>query len=134
MNVTLIEKVLFCLFQAHFIESLMALMPIFLIVELCLINLHWSLALLIKIFSWKTFYAPEIEDWGAYCFCPVCHSVILSKTLTLLITFEQWVLELWYFTWVSSHIYHYFLPCDLDLGVWLKKMKLTLVLSSNNKY
>ena len=23
------------------------------------------------------FYAPEIEDRGAYCFCPVCHSVIL---------------------------------------------------------
>ena len=47
------------------------------------------------------FYAPEIEDRGAYCFCPVilsfhhsvmpsfCHSVILSETLTLLITFEQ---------------------------------------------
>ena len=31
-----------------------------------------------------------------------CHSVLLSETLTLLITFEQWVLELWYFTchWV----------------------------------
>ena len=28
---------------------------------------------------WKivNFYAPEIEDRGAYCFCPVCHSVIL---------------------------------------------------------
>ena len=41
------------------------------------------------------------------------------KTLTLLITFEQWVLELWYFTWVFLVIrpfrgYHYFLPCDLD--------------------
>ena len=43
------------------------------------------------------FYAPEIEDRGAYCFCPVCHSVIpsfchsviFSETLTLLITFEQ---------------------------------------------
>ena len=36
-----------------------------------------------------------------------------KKTLTLLITFEQWVLELWYFTWVSLVIkpfrgYHYF--------------------------
>ena len=44
------------------------------------------------------------------------------KTLTLLITFEQWVLELWYFTWVFLVIrpfrgYHNFLPCDLDLGV-----------------
>ena len=45
------------------------------------------------------------------------------KTLTLLITFEQWVIEIWYFTWVFLVIrpfcgYHYFLPCDLDLGVW----------------
>ena len=35
------------------------------------------------------FYVPEIEDRGVYSFCPVCHSVILSETLTLLITFEQ---------------------------------------------
>ena len=43
------------------------------------------------------FYAPEIEVRGAYCFCPVrhsvilsfCNSVFLSETLTLLITFEQ---------------------------------------------
>ena len=58
------------------------------------------------------FYAPEIKD-----------SVILSsslKLLTLLITFEQWVVELWYFKWVflvtgPFHGYHYFLPCNLDL-------------------
>ena len=40
-----------------------------------------------------------------------CHSV-LSKTLTLLMTLEQWVLELWYFTWAFLVIrpfqgYHY---------------------------
>ena len=118
------------------------------------------------------FYAPEIEDRGAYCFCPVsfCYSVILSfcpplwnfnlannfwtmnaidlifhmsipcdktflcvliyftlwpwilslsyflKTLTLQITFEQLVVELWYFTGASLVIrlfrgFHYFLPC-----------------------
>ena len=44
------------------------------------------------------------------------------KTLTLLITFEQWVLELWYLTWVFFVIrtfrgYQQFWPCDLDLGV-----------------
>ena len=65
---------------------------------------------------------------GAYCFvlCHsviVCHSVLLFETLTLLITFEQCVLELWYFTWVflvtrPFRGYHYFLPCDLDPGVW----------------
>ena len=48
---------------------------------------------------------------------------LLSENLTLLITFEQWMLELWYFTWVFLVIrpfrgYHYFLPCDLDLGVF----------------
>ena len=36
------------------------------------------------------------------------------KTLTMLITFEQWVLELWYFTWVflvlkTFPCFHYFL-------------------------
>ena len=35
------------------------------------------------------FYALEIDDLGAYCFCPVCHSVLLSETFTLLITFKQ---------------------------------------------
>ena len=29
-----------------------------------------------------------------------CHSIILSETFTLIITFEQWVLKLWYYTWV----------------------------------
>ena len=49
---------------------------------------------------------------------------LLSETYTLLITFEQWVLELFfYFTWVFLVIrpfrgYHYFWHCDLDLGVW----------------
>ena len=51
-----------------------------------------------------------------------CHSVILCfchllETLTLLITFEQWMLELWYFTCVFVVI-RPFLPFDLDLGVW----------------
>ena len=45
------------------------------------------------------------------------------KTLTLLIIFELWVLELWYFSWIFLVIrpfsgYNYFLPCDLDLVVW----------------
>ena len=45
------------------------------------------------------------------------------KTLNLLIIFEQWVLVLWYFTWVFLVIrtflgYHYFWTCDLDLWVW----------------
>ena len=138
----------------------------------------------ISICFYLSFYAPEIEDRGAYCFCPVCHSVIPSfchslwnfnlaynfstvnftwvllvirpfrgyhyflpcdldlvvwpiflKTLTLLITFEQWVLELWYFTWVFLVMrpfsgYHFFLPCDLDLWVWPSFFKtLTLLIT-----
>ena len=44
------------------------------------------------------------------------------KTLRLLITFEQWVLELWYFTWLFLVIrlfrgFIIFWQCDLDLGV-----------------
>ena len=44
----------------------------------------------------------------------------LKKTITLLITFEQWVLELWYFTWVFLVIrpfrgLHYFDPVTLTL-------------------
>ena len=37
--------------------------------------------------------------------------------------FWQWVLVLWYFTWIFPvirpvHGYYYVLPCDLYLGVW----------------
>ena len=90
--------------------------------RLCGSYAPWNLENICKSTNNLSFYAPEIEDRGAYCFCPVCHSVILSETLTLLITFEQRMLELWYFTWVFLVIrpfcgYHYFLPCDLYLGV-----------------
>ena len=126
------------------------------------------------------FYAPELEDGRAYCFCPVCHSVILSfcpplwnfnldnnfwtvssRALIFHISIPcdktfQWVpfffysftytfefdpflnfenfnlsnnfwtvvaLELCYLTRIFLVIrpfrrYHYFLPCDLNLGVW----------------
>ena len=47
----------------------------------------------------------------------------ISKTLTFLIIFELWVLELWYFLWVFLVMrpfcgFHYFWPCDLDQRVW----------------
>ena len=85
------------------------------------------------------FLCPQDRRLGAYCFCPVCHSVIPSfchsETLTLLITLQQWELELWYFTWIFPVIkpfcgYHYFLPCDLDLGVLTHFLKtLTLLIT-----
>jgi hypothetical protein len=47
----------------------------------------------------------------------------LLKTFTLPITFEWYVLALWYFTWVflmarPFHGYKTFWPCDLDLDGW----------------
>ena len=71
-----------------------------------------------------SFMPPKSKNWGHSVYCPsFCHSVNLSdaftfpwvltyltlwswpwsltyflKTLTLPITFEQWMLELWYFT------------------------------------
>ena len=35
----------------------------------------------LKLFGKTYFYTPEIEDRGAYCFCPVCHSVSHSVIL-----------------------------------------------------
>ena len=31
----------------------------------------------------ESFYAPEIEDRGTYCFCSVCHSLILNAVQSL---------------------------------------------------
>ena len=79
-----------------------------------------ELWLILMLRQWRNsskcfFMPPRMKIGGAYCFCSVCHSVLLSETLTLLITFEQWVLELWYFTWIFPVLrpfrgYHYFLP------------------------
>ena len=61
----------------------------------------------------------DLEVW------PTC---IYNKAITLLITFEQWVLKLWYFTWVFYETrlfrgYRQIWPFDLDLGVWLSFWK-----------
>ena len=42
---------------------------------------------------------------------------IFLKTLTLLITFEQWVLNFWYFTWVCL-VTGPFCGWPCNLGVW----------------
>ena len=66
------------------------------------------------------FLCPRDRRSRAYCFFPVCysvlcHSVLLSETLTLLKHFEQWVLELWYFTWVFLVITSFFYPVTFTL-------------------
>jgi hypothetical protein len=49
----------------------------------------------------------EIEDQRAYCFCPVCNSIIichvfLSSTKNFNLGYNFWMVStrLWYFTWV----------------------------------
>ena len=70
------------------------------------------------------FYAPEIEDLVAYCFWPVSNSIIqefwkiLSETLTLQITSEQWELELRYFTRVFLVTNLSVSTKSFNLGVW----------------
>ena len=90
-----------------------------------LVNIFWTVSARALIFhmnipcdTCKTF------PWGSLFFtlwplpCSLTHFL---KTLTLPIPFQQWVLELWYVTWIFPVIryfrgYHYFLHCDLDLG------------------
>ena len=61
------------------------------------------------------------------------------KILNLQITFEQWVLEFWYFTWVflvirPFHAHHYVWPCNLYLKVWPTFLKLRSRLSNSECY
>ena len=74
----------------------------------------------------KLFLCPRDRRSGGILFLSCLsfrHSIILSETLTLLITFEQWVLALWYFKWVflvirPSRGYHYF----FTLWPWPRRM------------
>ena len=52
------------------------------------------------------FYASEIEDRGAYCFCPVCHSVILSSSLNFNLANNFWTVS------ARAFIFHMNIPCD----------------------
>ena len=83
-------------------------------------------------YKYKTSTPPSVflcprdrRSGGISCFFVLSVILSSSETLTLLITFEQWVLEFWYFTWEflvirSFRGYHFVLPCDLDfnLRVW----------------
>ena len=80
------------------------------------------------------FRSPEIEDRGGggilFLSCLSFHNfvtVILSETLNLLITFEHWMLEHWYFTkyslrqdlYVGTTYLNIFDPLILTLGFGL---------------
>ena len=69
-------------------------------------------------FSHSIFMHPRSKIWGHIVFCPVCHSVLLSETLTLLITCARALIFHMIFLVIGPFRgYHYFWPCDLDLGV-----------------
>ena len=66
--------------------------------------------LTMKVYSPSQFFMPRRSKIGGILFCPVCDSINLSETLTMLITFEQWELELWYSSWtflVTRHFHGY---------------------------
>ena len=84
-----------------------------------------------KIFLWVPLFL-TMWPWPG----SLTHFLKQRFTITLLITFEMWVLELWYFSWVFLVIrpfsgYLYFWPFDLDLGVWplFEKKTLTLLVT-----
>ena len=77
----------------------------------------WQINSYGSFFYYFIFYAPEIEDRGAYCFCPVCHSVVLSFCNSVILSFcpPLWNFNLANNFWtVSSRalIFHRNIPCD----------------------
>jgi hypothetical protein len=76
---------------------------------------------------------PEIEDRGAYCFCPVCHSVLpvlLSSTKNFNLGYNFWIAGTsalkFYMSVIPFCGYKKIWPCDFDLGVWSTYQKLNL--------
>ena len=71
------------------------------------------------------YYAPEIEDRGAYCFCPVCHSVIPSLCHSVIPSFCH---SLWNFNLANNFwtvnaralIFHMSIPCDKTFP-WIRR-------------
>ena len=107
----------------------------------------WPMDLLFKLtfvyFSppWKTFCLSIMASiYNVWFLCPrdrrsggilvlsclsFCHSVILTETLTLLITFEHWMLELWIFTWVDlsvGSIIFYLVTLTWEFDLLFKKL------------
>ena len=84
----------------------------------------------------QDFYAPRDRRSKIGGYIVFVLFVILSETLTLLITFEQWVphVDLWYFTWIFKlarlfRRYQHFWPWtftffkNINLLITLKKVK-----------
>ena len=66
------------------------------------------------------FLCPRYQRSGAYCFSPVCHSKILSETLTLLLTFEQWVPALMFHRIILNDKTFLLIPTLLPAVTWLE--------------
>ena len=82
-----------------------------------MISLFFTLTLTLK-FGPFLLCLRDRRSGGVLVFLPVFHSVLLSETLTLLITFEQWVLELWYFTWIFRDKTFLWVPLFFTLWPW----------------
>ena len=90
-----------------------------------LANKFWTVSARALIFK-MNIPCDKTFPWAPLFFFILWHSpwslTHFLKILTLLIIFEQWMLELWFFTWIFPVIrpvwgYHHFSHCDLDLGV-----------------
>ena len=90
--------------------------------NLNLANICWTVSARALIFH-MSIPSDKAFQWVPLFFTmwpwPSCLTHFL-KTLTLLLTFEQWVLELWYFTWEFLVMrpfsgYHIFYPVTLTL-------------------
>ena len=65
----------------------------------------------------KSFYAPEIEDRGAYCFCSVCHSLIINAVQSLCNSVWNFNLAHNFLTMrARALIFKYSLRQDLSVG------------------
>ena len=82
----------------------------------------------------NNFFMPPRSKIGGILFLSclsLCNSVLILETLTLLITFEQWVLELWYFTWVFFSwvpLFFTLWPWPWSLTYFLKTLTLLITL------
>ena len=82
------------------------------IICICKKNIHHLCIYIMELHSF--IYVPPRSKIGGISFLSFVHN-------SMLISFEQWELELWYFTWAFLVIgpFWEYQPCDLDIGNWL---------------
>ena len=84
----------------------------------------WTVSVRTLIFCNKTL--PLVPTFSTLWAWPWCLTNFL-KTFSLLITFEQWGLELWYFTWMRQNLFvvtNIFYPVTLEFGLLFENFNL----------